>query len=420
MSRTKSAEGWIRSRVPLPRDVVVLSLIAFCVAVGFGVLVPVLPVFARSFGVGNFEVGAVVSVFALMRLVSSSFCGRLIVVAGERVVLTVGIFIVAASSGLAGIAASYPQLLLLRGVGGIGSAMFSVSALTLLLNSVPVNFRGRAGGLFQGGFLIGGMAGPAVGGALAAISITAPFFFYAGTLAVAGTVGLLLLHRSPSRAPTPEDGVAISFRQVLRDRRYQAACFTNLAQGWTSFGVRSSLVPVLVVEMLHRSTSWTGVAFACASVAQTIALAPAGRFVDLVGRKPAIVGGCALSAVSIFAVPFVPNIGYLIVALCAYGVASAFLGTAPAAAVGDAAGGRGGTAVAVFSMFGDAGAIVGPLVAGLLADRVSYPLAFGVGAALLLGASLDALRMPPGSPGKGSDHAGGNPGRTSGTDRETT
>ena len=47
----------------------VLGLIAFCVAVGFGVLVPVLPVFARSFGVGNLEVGAVISAFALMRLV---------------------------------------------------------------------------------------------------------------------------------------------------------------------------------------------------------------------------------------------------------------------------------------------------------------------------------------------------------------
>ena len=55
----------------LPREVYVLGLIAFCVAVGFGVLVPVLPVFARSFGVDNFEVGAVVSAFALMRLVCS-------------------------------------------------------------------------------------------------------------------------------------------------------------------------------------------------------------------------------------------------------------------------------------------------------------------------------------------------------------
>ena len=93
-------------------------------------------------------------------------------------------------------------------------------------------------------------------------------------------------------------------------------------------------------------------------------------------------------------VPFAPNIWLLIVVLCAYGVASAFLGTAPAAAVGDAAGGRGGTAVAVFSMCADIGAIIGPLVAGLLADLVSYPVAFGVGAVLMLiGAGL-SVRMP--------------------------
>ena len=385
--------SWMRSRVPLPRDVVVLGLIAFCVAVGFGVLIPVLPVFARRFGVGNLEVGAVVSVFALMRLVSSSFCGRLITAAGERVVLTTGIFIVALSSGLAGIAGSYAQLLVLRGIGGIGSAMFTVSALTLLLNSVPAEMRGRASGFFQGGFLIGGMAGPAVGGLLAAISLTAPFFFYAATLAVAGVVGLALLHRGAGRI-RPSEETVVPFRQVLRDPRYQAACLSNLAQGWTSFGVRSSLVPVFVVEVLDRPTSWTGAAFACAAVAQTIAVGPAGRFVDLIGRKPAIVGGSALAAVSIFAVPFVPGIGLLIVALCAYGVASAFLGTAPAASVGDAAGGRGGTAVAVFSMCSDVGAILGPLVAGVLADQISYPVAFGVGAALLLVASANALRMP--------------------------
>jgi len=181
---------------------------------------------------------------------------------------------------------------------------------------------------------------------------------------------------------------------VLRDRRYQAACVTNLAQGWTSFGVRSTLVPVLVVEVLNRPTSWTGIAFACAAVAQTIALAPAGRFVDTVGRRPAMIGGAALGAVAILAVPFAPSIWLLIVALSLYGVAAAFLGTAPSASVGDAAGGRGGTAVAVFSMCSDVGAIVGPLVAGLLVDSFSYPVAFGAGAALLLVASATSVRMP--------------------------
>ena len=390
--------AFLRRRSPtdarLPREVYVLGLIAFCVAVGFGVLVPVLPVFARSFGVGNFEVGAVVSAFALMRLACSPFCGRLITVFGERVVLAVGIYVVALSSGLAGISTSYEQLLVLRGLGGIGSAMFTVSATTLLLTSVGAGVRGRATGFFQAGFLIGGMAGPAIGGLLAAISITAPFFFYAATLAVAGTVGLLLLRTRSERPDDAPDLAVRPLREVLRDRRFQAACLVNLGQGWSSFGVRSALVPVLVVEVLGRNTSWTGIAFTCAAVVQTVAVGPAGRFVDTVGRRPAMVLGTVLGAVSILAVAFAPNIAVLIVVLCVYGVSAAFLGTAPAAAVGDAAGARGGTPVAIFSMSSDVGAIVGPLVAGLLADQVGYPAAFAVGAALLLLGTAASARMP--------------------------
>jgi DHA1 family multidrug resistance protein-like MFS transporter len=384
----------------LSREVFALGVIAFFVMVGFGVVVPVLPVYVRSFGVGYVEVGAVISAFALMRLITSPFCGRLIDWGGERTILALGIGIVAVSSGLAGVAQSYLQLLLLRGAGGIGSAMFTVSAMTLLLGSTSASVRARAIGFYQGGFLIGGMAGPALGGLLATISLTAPFFFYAATLAIAGIIGLVLLRPSTRGAPAELAGTAprTPFRTVLRDRRFRAACVANFAQGWTSLGVRNALIPVLVVEVLKGPSSWTGLSFACAAVAQTLALAPAARFIDSVGRKPAIIGSFAVAAVTILAVPFAPNIWTLTALLCLYGVAAAFMGTAPAAAVGDAAGAGGGRPVAVFSMFSDFGAIIGPLVAGFLADTVSYPVAFAVGAVLFLATSAYALRMPGGPP----------------------
>ncbi|MCY7288218.1 MAG: MFS transporter, partial [Cryobacterium sp.] len=209
------------SRPRLSREVYVLGVIAFFVMVGFGVVVPVLPVYVRSFGVGYLEIGAVVSAFALMRFVSSPFTGRMIDWAGERVILASGIGIVAVSSGLVGVAQNYPQLLLLRGAGGVGSAMFSVAAMTLLLGSTAPGIRARAIGFYQGGFLLGGMAGPALGGLLATISLTAPFFFYAATLAVAGVLGLVLLRPVRGGAvatagPPPE---RIPFRTVLRDTR---------------------------------------------------------------------------------------------------------------------------------------------------------------------------------------------------------
>lgn len=392
--------GWgatrsrLRAFAGLPRDVVVLGLIAFCVAVGFGVLVPVLPIFARSFGVGHLAVGAVISAFALLRLVSSPLCGRLIGRIGERIVLIGGILVVAVSSGLAGAARSYVQLLVLRGAGGIGSAMFTVSAMTLLLTSVGQELRGRAAAFFQGGFLLGGMTGPAVGSVLAAISLTAPFFFYAATLAVAGLVGAALLRPQTETVRRTRQADTQPLRKVVRNPSYQAACVTNFASGWTSFGVRTTLVPLLVVEVLHRPASWTGVAFACAAIAQTLAVGPAGTLVDSIGRRPAMVAGGVLAGLSILAVPFAPNLGLLIVVLCLYGVAAAFLSTAPAAAVGDASGGANGTAVALFSMCSDLGAIAGPLVAGVLVDRLSYHAAFALGAVLALLAAGNALRMP--------------------------
>ncbi|KQS22176.1 MFS transporter [Frigoribacterium sp. Leaf186] len=381
-------------RPRLTRDVYVLGVIAFFVMVGFGVVVPVLPVYARSFGVDHALVGAVLSAFALMRLVASPFVGRLIDLMGERVVLSVGIGIVALSSGLAGLAQTYPQLLLLRGVGGIGSAMFSIAAMTLLLGATDPSLRARAVGFYQGGFLVGGMAGPALGGLLATISLTAPFFFYAGTLAVAGLVGVVLLRRAPQHASTTAVAPPVPMGVVLRDVRFRAACVANFAQGWSSLGVRSALVPVLVVEVLRGPTAWTGLLFAASAVAQTLALAPAARFVDTVGRRPAVIGSFGVAAMALFAVSFAGDVWTLGALLCVYGVATAFMGTAPAALVGDAAGARGGRPVAIFSMCSDVGAIAGPLVAGLLVDTVSYPAAFGVAAVFLAVAAVTAVRLP--------------------------
>jgi MFS transporter, DHA1 family, multidrug resistance protein len=380
----------------LSREVIVLGLIAFFVMVGFGVVIPVLPVFVRSFDVGYTEVGAVISAFALMRLVASPFCGKLIDRGGERTILAIGIGIVAVSSAMVGIAQSYLEVLLLRGAGGVGSAMFSISAMTLLLGTTDRSMRGRAVGFYQGGFLIGGMAGPALGGILAIISLRAPFFFYAGTLVVAGVVGLAFLRpRSRGTADAVSDPVpVIPFRQVIADPRFRAACLANFASGWASLGVRSALVPVLVVEVLHRTELWTGIAFAIAAVAQTIALGPAGKFVDTVGRRPAIIGAYALAAAVMVAIPFAGDIWMLTALLCVYGVAAAFMGTAPAAAVGDAAGARSGQPVAIFSAFSDLGAIVGPLAAGALLDVLSYQAAFGSAVVLMLAASVYALRMP--------------------------
>ena len=94
-----------------------MATIAFFVALGFGILILSLPIFASTFGVNAFQAGLVISAFALVRFVTSPLAGILVNRWGERSVLSSGLLIVALSSLVAGFSQSYGQLLVLRGAG---------------------------------------------------------------------------------------------------------------------------------------------------------------------------------------------------------------------------------------------------------------------------------------------------------------
>ena len=162
----------------LPREVSILVAASFFVAVGFGIVLPAIPVFAKSFGVNNAAIGLMVSAFAITRFASGLISGTLVDKFGERAVFSSGVFMVALFTFLAGLSQSYEQLLFFRAAGGLGSSMFSVAAGSVIMRSVDDANRGRAQSVYQGSFLLGGIAGPAIGGLLSVISLRAPFFVY--------------------------------------------------------------------------------------------------------------------------------------------------------------------------------------------------------------------------------------------------
>jgi DHA1 family multidrug resistance protein-like MFS transporter len=417
----------------LPREVGVISAIAFCVALGFGIVAPAIPIYAKTFGVSAFLAGAVISVFALMRFISAPVVGALIDRAGERRLLTSGLLIVAVSSVMAGLAGNYVQLLTLRGIGGIGSSMFTVSAMALMLKVVSAQQRGRAAGAFQAGFLLGGVAGPAVGGLVLAWSVRAPFFVYAAALLLAAVVAWRNLPKEPPGQPIPtvrapdtstEQSEVIpstapgqnsttpgsnepggipaddtehshTLRQALRSRAYWAALTANLTTGFVTYGLRTSLVPLFVIEGLRSGPSLAGVGFLAAAATQAALLLPAGRLADDRGRKPALIIGASLTILGMLGLVFAGSSWAFIAAMALSGLAAAFMGSAPAAVAGDIAGRAGkGMVIAVFQMTADLGAIIGPLLAGLLADTLGFGPAFAVGAvvaAIALG-SAAAMR----------------------------
>src|SRR5690242_19443309 len=109
-----------RRRDRLPREVRVLVAAAFMIAVGYGLVAPVLPTFARSFDVSVTAASAVVSAFAVARVACAPLGGRLVGRFGELLVFGAGLLIVAASSAACAFAADYGQLLAIRAAGGLG------------------------------------------------------------------------------------------------------------------------------------------------------------------------------------------------------------------------------------------------------------------------------------------------------------
>jgi MFS family permease len=355
-----------------PREVVVLTTVAFFVALGYGMVVPIIPVFAKSFGVTTFAATTVVSVFAAMRLIAATPGGRLVNIFGERLILWIGLSIVAISTLLAGLSQTFTQLLVLRGMGGLGSVMFSISSMSLLMRSVDSDKRGRASSTYQGGFLLGSLAGPAIGGLIVNTNIRAPFFIYAGTLVLAAFTAYFALPKGlgkPSINDSKSNSETMPVAQAMKLRSYWAAMVANLANGVSSFGLRVALIPLFVIEVLNGDPRLASLGFLVAAITQALMLWPAGRVSDLSSRKAAMLVGSFLLIVGLLFIIINESKLIYFVSMALMGAAAAFLTAGPSATIGDIVGERrGGPVVASYQMTNDFGAVVGPLILGALHD----------------------------------------------------
>lgn len=395
---------------------VVALVVAVVVALGFGLVIPVLPLFARAFGVGLFAVTLVVSAFAGMRLLSNVYAGSLADRIGTRRAVGSGAIVVAVSSLLTAVAPTYWALVAFRGLGGFGSALFFTALLSLVVRIVPADQRGRAVGMLQGAFLFGIAFGPSIGGVLAEpLGLRWPFAIYAVFCLAAGLVALRFLPRTEPRPPAeavegpggeplaaePATGrsqgvVALwrNARQLGADRAFVAALVMMAASRWAATGVRFSLVPVFAAEVVGASKAVVGYALTLAAVTHLAVAWPAGKVADSVGRRalaaPAYVGYAVVTIALGFATP----LSAFLVVMALYGIATGLSSVTPAAIVGDVVPAeRTGVGIGVLNTAGDVGSVLGPLASGFIADRAGFVWGFGASAAVLALGALAALRM---------------------------
>jgi MFS family permease len=380
----------------LPREVSILVAASFFVAVGFGIVLPAIPVFAKSFGVNNAAIGLMVSAFAITRFASGLISGSLVDKFGERAVFSSGVFMVALFTFLAGLAQSYEQLLFFRAAGGLGSSMFSVAAGSVIMRSVDDANRGRAQSVYQGSFLLGGIAGPAIGGLLSVISLRAPFFVYSGMLICSGTVAFFFLKGDKigkvDKSVDTSDHTTV--REALTMKPYRIALILAFIGAWVFFGLRASILPIFVTEELNSTTAVVGYGLALSAVIQGLILLRAGRYSDEKGRRAASIIGAQVVLLGVLLLTFSVNVWMYLLAMAILGFGGAFISITPASIVGDVIKGKGGKVIAIFQMAGDAGMMVGPIIIGAVSDFFSYRAAFGMSAAIFVIALVLVYQIP--------------------------
>jgi len=374
-------------------------VVSFGISIGIGIIFPLLPGFALDLGLSLSELGILVSAFGLARLAVDAAGGWIFRWMSERAAATAGAVVVALGSFLTVLAGEFNGLLLARILHGIGVALFVSAGAVYIGRETPSTHRARALGLHQGGMVLGTTFGPVVAGLLDAVGgIRLP-------LIVAGLIGLAAipysLRQFPPRSLSGRDASGGVLRVAPALRWSLAVAFLCYLLVW---GIRSSvrftLAPLFVGESLLQSTLWVSVILVILSAGDVLGFLFGGQVLDRFGRRRVLVAGFLLSGAVLAWWSLVGDVGQLVPVAVAFGIVGGLVGTAPAAMLADIAGRRAST-MTTMRLAGDAGIMIGPLVAVTAVDSVGYGPAFlwhgvVVGAAAVLAATARETRAQRG------------------------
>jgi MFS transporter, DHA1 family, multidrug resistance protein len=410
MAPTSEAVSKVSIRTILADPAVrVVILITFVIMLGFGIIAPILPLFARSFGVGFGAAGLLISAFAFARLLFDLVAGPIVDRYGERLAATCGLLFVAVSSVATGFAPNFLLAVIFRGAGGAGSSVLFAALYSYLLKIVEKDRMARTLGVFYGSFNIGFIAGGPIGGVIAHLfGLASPLFFYAGLCFVSGLLYLRFVSNPPRRERPAATGEAEAqaaqrpftrtwhtVQRLLGSRAFVTAVILNMAFFWVIAGGYDTLVPLFGQSALGMSTVGIGTALAAAVATEFLCLYPAGTIADRHGRRALLIPAMTWFALMLIVTGWAgtPLVFGLLMALL--GIGSGTVAVTPAAMLSDIVPEHeSGTAVGVFRFFGDLGFVFGPLVAGVTASAFGFKAAFALMAVPVLVALALVVRTP--------------------------
>ena len=368
--------------------------------VGFGIVLPILPLYATRFDATPTTIGLLVASFSLAQLVFAPAWGRLSDRIGRKPVLVASLVGTALASLLTGLAGSLWVLFVARILDGVSGASVSV-AQAAVTDVAPPAERARLLGLLSAAFGLGFVLGPALSGLAALVDPRLPFFVAA---LIAGANAVWAIRRLPETNPAvvspratgrppeppsiPARAPALSVVSASVVVAFAAlAAFSAFEATFALFGQR---------RLGFDEASTAGVFVLVGLLITAVQLGVVGRCVERYGERGALRLGLGLNAAGLVVLAGVNSWWQLAPALVLLTVGQGLLTPTLASLVaGQVAAERRGGVLGVQQAAGGLARVVGPAMGGLLFQRAGLSSPYLVGAALTVAAALLVSRISP-------------------------
>ena len=357
-----------------------------------GLIIPILPVYARSFEVSYGIVGWVLAAQGLGTLIFDVPAGVLVRRMGHKRAMLAGI-----SFNIGGILALYwaqslAEVIVYCLLAGAGSALWTISRHAYIADLIQVGHRGRSIAILGGLGRIGTFVGPALGGFVGAVlGLRIPFLFFAG-LGVLCLISVLAWVKDDGGS-VARGRTAYPLASVFR-AHYRSLITAGSGQLCAQLirAARHAVIPLYGAETLGLELDEVGLIVSLSSAIDMLMFYPAGQIMDRWGRKHAYVPSFIIQSAGMALIPlaggFSGLLGVSLLIGLGNGLGSGTMMTlgadlAPAEARGEFLG--------LWRFIGDIGNAGGPMVVGHIADLAGLATAplivagIGLAGAAILG-----------------------------------
>ncbi|MFI5396691.1 MAG: MFS transporter [Candidatus Binatia bacterium] len=375
----------------------IIFLTVFVDLLGFGIVLPLLPYYAREFHASGMTAGALIAIYSAMQFVCAPLWGRWSDRIGRRPVLLVSLAGSTLSYLLFALAGGIGMLFISRIFAGIAGANIPV-AQAFIADSTSEKDRARGMGLIGAAFGLGFVFGPAVGGLLAHYGHAAPGL---AATAICGLNFIAALWRLPeSLAPehrhlTRGRHPVTQLREAFRRPQLGALMFMFAAVVF-SFSTVETTLSLLCAASFQMRASQIYWLFAYLGVMTALMQGGLlGRLSQRLDERRLVVIGASLLAVGIGATPYAAPISTLLLALGAVAFGQGITSPVLASLISKASGREGhGGVLGISQSLGSLARILGPLWGGLMFDYGGPTAPYITTAALMLIATSVGLSLP--------------------------